>query len=89
MLVVNSLWRNFMEDGPSRENTRDTNLLKKNNNASRPASILQVCELLGIAPTRKMQLVAANNSGHIPAMINMGAAKSEIAIFQNLKHKIR
>lgn len=50
-----------------------------NENASRPASILQVCELLGVEPTRKMQLVAANDSGYIPAMINMGAAKSEIA----------
>lgn len=49
-----------------------------NENASKPASILQVCELLGVKPTREMQLVAANDSGYIPAMIEMGATKEEI-----------
>jgi len=49
-----------------------------NENASRPASILQVCELLGVKPTREMQLVAANDSGYIPAMLAKGATKEEI-----------
>lgn len=50
-----------------------------NENAGRPASILQVCELLGVQPTRKMQLIAANDSGYIPAMLELGASKEEIA----------
>lgn len=50
-----------------------------NENAGKPASILQVCELLGVEPTRKMQLIAANDSGYIPAMMEMGASKEEIA----------
>lgn len=37
-----------------------------NENANKPASILQVCELLGAEPTRKMQLIAANDSGYKP-----------------------
>lgn len=35
--------------------------------------------MLGIEPTRKMQLVAANDAGYIPAMMEMGATKEEIA----------
>ena len=50
-----------------------------NEHAGKPASILQVCELLGVEPTRKMQLIAANDSGYIPAMLEMGATKEEIA----------
>lgn len=50
-----------------------------NENAGKPASILQVCELLGMQPTRKMQLIAANDSGYIPAMLELGASKEEIA----------
>lgn len=50
-----------------------------NENAGKPASILQVCELLGVQPTRKMQLIAANDSGYIPAMLELGASKEEIA----------
>ena len=53
-----------------------------NENASRAASILQVCELLGIEPTRKMQLVAANDCGYIPAMLAMGATKEEVAMIR-------
>ena len=49
-----------------------------NDKADRPASILQVCELLGVKPTREMQLIAANDSGYIPAMLAMGATKEEI-----------
>ena len=59
------------------ENT--INIDHHNENSDKPASILQVCELLGIEPTRKMQMVAANDSGYIPAMIAMGATKEEIA----------
>jgi len=58
------------------ENT--INVDHHNENANKPASILQVCELLGIKPDRKMQLVAANDSGYIPAMAAMGASKFEI-----------
>lgn len=54
------------------------NIDHHNENSSKPASILQVCDLLGIEPTREMQLVAANDSGYIPAMIAMGATKEEI-----------
>ena len=50
-----------------------------NENAGKPASILKVCELLGVQPTRKMQLIAANDSGYIPAMLELGASKEEIA----------
>ncbi len=53
-----------------------------NENASKPASILQVCELLGIEPTRKMLLIVANDSGYIPAMLAMGATKEEIAMIR-------
>lgn len=42
------------------------------------ASILQVCDLLGIKATRDMQLVAANDSGYIPAMLEIGATKEEV-----------
>lgn len=58
------------------ENT--INVDHHNENADKPASILQVCELLGVEPTREMQLVAANDSGYIPAMLAMGATKEEV-----------
>lgn len=58
------------------ENT--INVDHHNENSNKPASILQVCELLGIEPTRSMQLVAANDCGYIPAMAAMGASKVEI-----------
>ncbi len=63
-------------DSPVPENT--INVDHHNENAHKPASILQVCELLDVKPTREMQLVAANDSGYIPAMIEMGATKEEI-----------
>jgi hypothetical protein len=43
-----------------------------------PASLLQVLELLNIEPTREHQLIAANDSGYIPAMQKMGATQTEI-----------
>lgn len=63
-------------DSPVPENT--INVDHHNENANKPASILQVCELLDVEPTREMRLVAANDSGYIPAMIEMGATKEEI-----------
>lgn len=50
-----------------------------NQNASRPASILQVCDLLGIEKTRDMQLIGANDAAYIPGMMEMGATPEEIA----------
>lgn len=60
------------------ENT--INVDHHNENAEKPASILQVCKLLGVKATRKMQLIAANDSGYIPAMLAMGASKEEVAM---------
>ena len=50
-----------------------------NANADRPASILQVLSLLGLEPTRMQQLIAANDSGYIPAMLSLGATAEEVA----------
>lgn len=44
----------------------------------RPASVLQVLDLLNLQPTRRQQLIAANDSGYIPAMLAMGASRSEV-----------
>ena len=44
----------------------------------RPASVLQVLEMLNLQPTRQQQLIAANDSGYIPAMLEMGASRSEV-----------
>ena len=40
-----------------------------NDRSGEEASILQVAQLLGIMPTRDQILVAANDSGYIPAML--------------------
>lgn len=50
-----------------------------NENAGRPASILQVLSLLGVEPTRRQQLIAANDCGYIPAMLALGATPEEVA----------
>ena len=50
-----------------------------NERAGEPASILQVLDLLGITPTRHHQLIGANDSGYIPAMLDMGATTEEVA----------
>lgn len=50
-----------------------------NENAGKPASILQVLDLLGVEPSREQQLIAANDSGYIPAMLALGATAEEIA----------
>ncbi len=48
------------------------------NRSSEPASILQVLGLIGVTPTRRDRLIAANDSGYIPAMLAMGATQVEI-----------
>lgn len=45
----------------------------------RPASILQVANLLAVEPDRHLKLVAANDSGYISAMQALNASKEEIA----------
>ena len=50
-----------------------------NENAGRPASILQVLDLLGQQPTRRQQLIAANDCGYIPGMLALGATPEEVA----------
>ena len=50
-----------------------------NEYSSRPASILQVAELLGVEPDERMLQVAANDSGYIPAMKALGASDETIA----------
>jgi hypothetical protein len=49
-----------------------------------PASILQVCNLLGIEPDRHQLLIAANDSGYIPGMLAMGATSEEVAEIRRL-----
>ncbi len=49
-----------------------------------PSSIEQVADLLGISLTRHQQLVAANDSGYIPAMRAMGASNEEIQHIRKL-----
>lgn len=50
-----------------------------NENVGKPASILQVLDLLDIEPSREQQLIAANDSGYIPAMLALGATADEVA----------
>ena len=50
-----------------------------NENAGKPASILQVLDLLGVEPSRYQQLVAANDCGYIPGMLALGATPEEVA----------
>ena len=47
--------------------------------SNKPAAILQVAEMLGKEPDRHMRLVAANDSGYIPAMQALSATDEEIA----------
>jgi hypothetical protein len=46
-------------------------------NAAKTASLLQVIELLGREPTREEILIAANDVGWIPAMLEEGASLNE------------
>jgi len=50
-----------------------------NDRSGEEASILQVVRMLGYAPSRQQILVAANDSGYIPAMLGMNASLEEIA----------
>ena len=50
-----------------------------NENAGKPASILQVLDLLGMEPSRRQQLIAANDAGYIPGMLALGATAEEVA----------
>ena len=47
--------------------------------SDRPAAILQVAAMLGVEPNRRLLLVAANDSGYIPAMQAIGATEEEMA----------
>ncbi len=44
----------------------------------RSASVLQVLEMLNLQPTRRQLLIAANDSGYIPAMLAQGASRQEV-----------
>lgn len=50
-----------------------------NEHSSKPSSIEQVAKLLDIELTRDQQLVAANDRGYIPAMLEMGATPEVVA----------
>ncbi len=50
-----------------------------NENAGKPSAIEQVAALLNIQLTRDQQLIAANDRGYIPAMLEMSATPDEIA----------
>lgn len=65
----------------------DYTLIDHHNEFSdRPASIIQVADMLGVTPDRRLSLVAANDSGYIPAMLAMGATNDEI---QEIRRKDR
>lgn len=55
------------------------NIDHHNENATRPASVLQICDLLGIEKTRDLQLIGANDAAYIPGMMELGATPEEIA----------
>lgn len=57
-----------------------------NHNNGKPASIIQLCNILGIEPSRHIQLVAANDSGYILSLLKMGATPDEI---QKIRKKDR
>ncbi len=48
------------------------------NRSGEEASIIQTIKLLDLMPTREHLLIAANDSGYIPAMQAMGATQAEI-----------
>lgn len=68
------------------------NIDHHNENSFKPSSLEQVVELLEndlklkIEFTRDMQLIAANDKGYIPAMIQIGATPEEIA---DIRHRAR
>ena len=50
-----------------------------NENAGKPASLLQILDLIGVEPSREQQLIAANDCAYIPGMLALGATAEEIA----------
>lgn len=50
-----------------------------NENVGKPASLLQVLNLIGVEPSREQQLIAANDCGYIPGMLALGATAEEVA----------
>ena len=50
-----------------------------NENVDKPASLLQVLNLIGVEPSREQQLIAANDCGYIPGMLALGATPEEVA----------
>ena len=52
-----------------------------------PATILQVCSLLGVEPTRHQRLIAANDAGYIGAMLAAGATQEEVEQIRLLERK--
>ena len=60
-----------------------------NEMSNRPASIIQVAEILEIPISRHWLLVAANDSGYIPAMIQIGATVDEINEIRLLDRKMQ
>lgn len=66
----------LQEDCPLPQNY--TRIDHHNDYNDRPAAIIQVANLLGVEPDRRLKLVAANDAGYIPAMQAMGATDAEI-----------
>ena len=50
-----------------------------NEDVGKPASLLQVLNLIGVEPSREQQLIAANDCGYIPGMLALGATAEEVA----------
>lgn len=53
-------------------------------NAGKPASILQFLSLLGQKPTYHQKLIAANDDSFIPGMLKLGASEAEILEIRRL-----
>lgn len=50
-----------------------------NDYSGRPSSLEQVARIIGVDLSRRQRLIAANDSGYIPAMQQLGASPAEIA----------
>lgn len=77
-VVLVELEPDLPSDGGADRGYRIVHVDHHGSRSNGPASILQVCELLGVEPTREHLLVAANDSGYIPAMRAMGASDEEV-----------
>lgn len=58
-----------------------------NDYSTRPSALAQVAEILGVSLTRRQRLIAANDSGYIPAMREAGASPDEIAEIRALDRR--